>query len=107
MAQTVEHDLLKLRVLCSPQAVPLCQQLRCNGQTVREPEQLPAVAVLLRGALLVLLELFKPCQKLLFQGLGHIQDTVGLLGLGFFQDERGLAALAPVWEGAVDLLSIS
>ena len=33
--QTVEHDLLKLRVLGSPQAVPLCQQLRRDGQVVR------------------------------------------------------------------------
>ena len=41
VAQTVEHDLLKLRVFCSPQTVPLCQQLRRNGQAVREPEQLP------------------------------------------------------------------
>ena len=63
VTQTVEHDLLKLRVLGSPQAVPLCQQLRCNGQAIREPEQLPAVAVLLRGVLLVLLELFQPCQQ--------------------------------------------
>jgi len=74
--QAVEHDLFKLRVLGSPQAVPLCQQLRCDGQTVREPEQLSAVAVLLRGALLVLLELFKPCLKFLFQRFGHIQDTI-------------------------------
>lgn len=44
--QTVEHDLFKLRVLGSPQAVPLCQQLRRDGQAVREPEQLPTVAVL-------------------------------------------------------------
>ena len=66
VAQTVEHDLLKLRALGSPQAVPLCQQLRSDGQTIREPEQLPAVAVLLWGALLVLLELFKPCLKFLF-----------------------------------------
>ena len=61
--QTVEHDLLKLRMLGSPQAIPLCQQLRCDGQAVREPEQLPAVAVLLRGVLLVLLQLFQPCQQ--------------------------------------------
>ena len=46
--QAVEHDLFKLRVLGSPQAVPLCQQLRCDGQAVREPEQLPAVAVFLQ-----------------------------------------------------------
>ena len=75
--QTMEHDLLKLRVLGSPQAVPLCQQLWCNGQAVRESEQLPAVVVLLWGALLVLLELFKPCQKLGFQRFGHIQDADG------------------------------
>ena len=65
MPQTVEHDLLKLRVLGSPQAVPLCQQLRRDGQTIREPEQLPAVAVLLRGVLLVLLQFFQPCQQFL------------------------------------------
>ena len=59
----MEHDLLKLRVFRSPQAVPLCQQLRCDGQAVREPEQLPAVVVLFWGVLLVLLELFKPCQQ--------------------------------------------
>ena len=64
--QTMEHDLLKLRVFGSPQAAPLCQQLRRNGQTIREPEQLSAVAVLLWGALLVLLQLFKPCLKFLF-----------------------------------------
>ena len=63
MPQTMEHDLLKLRMLGSPQAVPLCQQLRCNGQAVRQPEQLPAVAVFLRGVLFVLLQLFKPCQQ--------------------------------------------
>ena len=74
--QTMEHDLFKLRVLRSPQTVPFRQQLRCDGQTVREPEQLSAVAVLLRGALLVLLELFKPCLKFLFQRFGHIQDTI-------------------------------
>ena len=45
VAQTVEHDLLKLRVLGSLQAVLLCQQLRCNGQAVQQAEQLPAVAV--------------------------------------------------------------
>ena len=64
--QTVEHDLFKLWMLGSPQAVPLCQRLRRNGQTIREPEQLPAVVVLLWGALFVLLELFKPCLKFLF-----------------------------------------
>ena len=63
MPQTMEHDLLKLRMLGSPQAVPLCQQLRCNGQAVRQPEQLPAVAVCLLGVLFVLLQLFKPCQQ--------------------------------------------
>ena len=104
--QTVEHDLLKLRVFRSPQAIPLCQQLRCDGQAVREPEQLPAVAVLLWGVLLVLFELFKPCLKFLFQRFGHIQDTVGLLGLRLFQDERGLAALTPVREGVVDLIGV-
>ena len=31
MAQTVEHDLLKLRVLCPPHTVPLRQNVRCNG----------------------------------------------------------------------------
>ena len=31
MAQTVEHDLLKLRVLRSPLAIPLCQNVRGNG----------------------------------------------------------------------------
>ena len=82
--QAVEHDLFKLRVLGSPQAVPLCQQLRRDGQTIREPEQLPAVAVFLRGVLLVLFELFKLCQQFFLQGLGHIQNTVGLLGLGLF-----------------------
>lgn len=61
--QTMEHDLLKLRVLGSPQAVPFRQQLRCNGQAVRQPKQLPAVAVFLRGVLLVLLQLFKLCQQ--------------------------------------------
>ena len=69
-----------------------------------EPEQLPAVAILLWGVLLVLFELFQPCQQFFLQGLGHIQDTVGLLGLGLFQDERGLAALAPVREGVIKLL---
>ena len=29
--QTVEHDLLKLRVLCPPHTVPLGQNVRCNG----------------------------------------------------------------------------
>ena len=33
----MEHDLFKLRVLRSPQTVPFRQQLRCDGQTVREP----------------------------------------------------------------------
>ena len=42
MAQTVEHDLLKLWMLGSPQTVPFRQQLWCNGQAVRQPEQLPA-----------------------------------------------------------------
>ena len=63
VSQTMERDLFKLWMLGSPQAVPLCQQLRCDGQAVREPEQLPAVAVLLRGVLLVLLQLFQPCQQ--------------------------------------------
>ena len=31
MAQTVEHDLLKLRVLCPPHTVPLGQNVRGNG----------------------------------------------------------------------------
>ena len=106
VTQTVEHDLFKLWMLRSPQAVPFCQQLRCDGQAIREPEQLPAVAVLFWGVLLVLLELFKPCQKLRFQRFGHIQDAVGLLGLWLFQDERGLAALTPVRERVVDLLGV-
>ena len=93
-------------MLRSPQTVPLCQQFRRNGQTIREPEQLPAVAVLFWGVLLVLFELFKPCQKLRFQRFGHIQDAVGLLGLWLFQDERGLAALTPVRERVVDLLGV-
>ena len=57
--QTVEHDLFKLWMLGSPQAVPFCQQLRRDGQAVRETKQLTAVAVLLRSVLLVLFELFK------------------------------------------------
>ena len=104
--QTVEHDLFKLWMLGSPQAVPFCQQLRRDGQAVRETKQLTAVAVLLRSVLLVLFELFKPCLKFLFQRFGHIQDTVGLLGLRLFQDERGLAALTPVREGVVDLIGV-
>ena len=104
--QTMEHDLFKLRVLRSPQTVPFRQQLRCDGQAVRETKQLTAVAVLLRSVLLVLFELFKPCLKFLFQRFGHIQDTVGLLGLRLFQDERGLAALTPVREGVVDLIGV-
>ena len=31
VAQTVEHDLLKLRVLCSPHTIPLGQNVRGNG----------------------------------------------------------------------------
>ena len=31
VAQTVEHDLLKLRVLCPPHTIPLCQNVRGNG----------------------------------------------------------------------------
>ena len=31
MPQTMEHDLLKLRVLCPPHTVPLGQNVRCNG----------------------------------------------------------------------------
>ena len=31
VAQTVEHDLLKLRVFCPPHTVPLCQNVRGNG----------------------------------------------------------------------------
>ena len=46
------------------------EQLRRNGQAVREPEQLPAVAILLWGVLLVLLQLFQPCQQFFLQGLG-------------------------------------
>ena len=101
--QTVEHDLFKLWMLGSPQAVPFCQQLRRDGQAVRETKQLTAVAVLFRGALLVLLHLFQPCQKLLFQGLGHVQDAVGLFGLSPLEDQRGLAPLPSVREGVVDL----
>ena len=67
---------------------------------------MPAVVVLFWGVLLVLLELFKPCQKLGFQRLGHIQDAVGLLGLGLFQDERGLAALPSVREGVIHLIGV-
>ena len=44
--------------------------------------------------------------KFLFQRFGHIQDAVGLFGLGLFQDKRGLAALTPVREGVVDLLGV-
>ena len=67
---------------------------------------MPAVAILLRGVLLVLLQLFQSRQQFFLQGLGHIQDTVGLLGLGLFQDERGLAALAPVREGVIHLIGV-
>ncbi|EDP22078.1 hypothetical protein FAEPRAM212_01112 [Faecalibacterium prausnitzii M21/2] len=31
VAQTVKHDLLKLRVFCPPHTVPLCQNVRGNG----------------------------------------------------------------------------
>ena len=51
----------------------------------------------------VLLHLFQPCQKLLFQGLGHVQDAVGLFGLSPLKDQRGLAPLPSVREGVVDL----
>ena len=34
MPQTVEHDLLELRVFCPPLAIPLCQNVRGNGQAV-------------------------------------------------------------------------
>ena len=67
---------------------------------------MPAVIVLFWGILLVLLALFKPCQKLGFQRLGHIQDAVELLGLGLFQDEGGFASLPPVREGVVDLIGV-
>ena len=31
VSQTMKHDLLKLRVLCSPLAIPLGQNVRGNG----------------------------------------------------------------------------
>ena len=67
---------------------------------------MPAVAVLFRGVLLVLLQLFQPCQKFFLQGLRHIQDAVGLLGLRLFQDERGFASLTPVREGVIHLIGV-
>ncbi len=103
--QTVEHDLFKLWMLGSPQAVPFCQQLRRDGQAVRETKQLSAVAVLLRGALLVLLGLFKPCEVPLSEAWSYTGYDL-TFGLGLFQDKRGLAALTPVREGVVDLLGV-
>ena len=42
MPQPMEHDLLKLRVGLPPLTVPLGQQLRCDGQAVRQ--HLPQIA---------------------------------------------------------------
>ena len=52
------------------------------------------------------LHLFQPCQKLLFQGLGHVQDAVGLFGLSPLKDQRGLTPLPSVREGVVDLCGV-
>ena len=36
MPKSMEYDLLELRVGCPPLAVPLGQQLRRDGQTIRQ-----------------------------------------------------------------------
>ena len=58
VAQTMEHDLLKLRVLRTPCAVPFRKGFRGNRHTVGQAEELTAVAIPAIHGKLVLTELF-------------------------------------------------
>ena len=80
MPQTVEHDLLKLRVLGSPQAVPLCQQLRRNGQAFRG-EKCAVLVKQLVGAQKIVTEQGFVEKALLEPGGGKITHRHSILSL--------------------------
>ena len=103
MAQTVEHDLFKFRVFRTPCAVPFRKGFRCNRQTVRQTEQLAAVAIPAIHGKFVLLEPFQLSQQFLLQGFRQIKGTTGFLGLWLFQNQCRAAALALVREDVIDL----
>ena len=106
MAQTVEHDLLKLRVLCTPSAVPFRKGFRGNRHTVGQAEELATVAISAIHGKLVLTELFQPSQQFLFQGSRQIKGAAGFLGFRLLQHQCGAAALTLVGEDVVDLIRV-
>ena len=107
VAQTMEHDLLKLRVLRTPCAVPFRKGFRGNRHTVGKAEELTTVAIPAIHGKLVLTELFQPSQQFLFQGSRQIKGAAGFLGFRLLQHQCGAAALTLVGENAVDLIRIS
>ena len=106
VAQTVEHDLLKLRVLCTPSAVPFRKGFRGNRHTVGQAEELAAVAIPAIHGKLVLTELFQPSQQFLFQRSRQIKGAAGFLGFRLLQHQCGAAALTLVGEDVVDLIRV-
>ena len=102
----MEHDLLKLRVLCTPSAVPFRKGFRGNRHTVGQAEKLTAVAIPAIYGKLVLTELFQPSQQFLFQGSRQIKGAAGFLGFRFLQHQRRAAALALVREDVIDLIRV-
>ena len=106
VAQTVEHDLLKLRVLCTPSAVPFRKGFRGNRHTVGQAEELATVAISAIHGKLVLTELFQPSQQFLFQGSRQIKGAAGFLGFRLLQHQCGAAALTLIGEDVVDLIRV-
>ena len=106
VAQTVEHDLLKLRVLCTPSAVPFRKGFRGNRHTVGQAEELATVAISAIHGKLVLTELFQPSQQFLLQGSCQIKGAAGFLGFRLLQHQCGAAALTLVGEDVVDLIRV-
>ena len=106
VAQTVEHDLLKLRVLCTPSAVPFRKGFRGNRHTVGQAEELATVAISAIHSKLVLTELFQPSQQFLFQGSRQIKGAAGFLSFRLLQHQCGATALTLVGEDVVDLIRV-
>ena len=93
----MEHDLLKLRVLCTPSAVPFRKGFRGNRHTVGQAEELTAVAIPAIHGKLILPELFQPSQQFLFQGSRQIKGRLDFLVFGFFSTSAEL--LPSRWSG--------
>ena len=102
VTQPMKDDARELWVCVLPFEELLADEHRLHRQTIREPQQHPAVAVPLRVEGFFPFQPFQPLLQLLPQGGGHKDGAAGSLGLGVLQDEGGLAALQLVREDAED-----